>query len=339
MKRQYRTLIVMVVAVGTAALASFAVYRAVQSMPVREVEVASMQVVVAAEALPVGTRLDEKHLKVVDLAVPESRDRIVLGNGPLVDRGVITAIGENEPVTATKVASPEEGAGLPPIIPAGMRAISVRVNDVIGVAGFAVPGTRVDVVVTVDNGQGEPMSRTVVSHVQVLTAGTKFDQEKSKDGKPIPTSVVTLMVLPEDARADCPGLERRQDHARAAQPTRCGTDRHEGHPSRRLDARHRARTGHRSDASSRRRHQADPRRRRLPSTPSKRSALPNGVPRLSMSSNNRRSPYRRGLRRSHRPAAVGGGTGRPAADDDAQVKVTAGRSTIITRRSMSRASR
>ena len=64
MKRQYRTLIVMVVAVGTAALASFAVYRAVQRMPVREVEVASMHVVVAAEALPVGTRLTEKHLKI-----------------------------------------------------------------------------------------------------------------------------------------------------------------------------------------------------------------------------------------------------------------------------------
>jgi pilus assembly protein CpaB len=83
-----------------------------------------------------------------------------------------------------------------------MRAISVRVNEVIGVAGFAVPGTRVDVLVTVDGqgkGSDEPMTRTVVSRVQVLTAGTKFDQEKSKDGKPIPTSVVTLMVLPEDA--------------------------------------------------------------------------------------------------------------------------------------------
>jgi pilus assembly protein CpaB len=199
MKRQYRTLIVMVVAVATAGLASFAVYRAVQRMPVREVEVASMQVVVAAEALPVGTRLTEKQLKVVDWPSRSPVTGSFSEIGPLVDRGVITAIAENEPVTATKVASPEEGAGLPPIIPAGMRAISVRVNDVIGVAGFAVPGTRVDVVVTVDNPQGEPMSRTVVSHVQVLTAGTKFDQQNSKDGKPIPTSVVTLMVLPEDA--------------------------------------------------------------------------------------------------------------------------------------------
>ncbi len=199
MKRQYRTLIVMVVAVGTAALASFGVYRAVQRMPVREVEVASMQVVVAAEPLPVGTRLDARHLKVVAWPSRSPVSGSFAETGPLVERGVIVTIAENEPVTASKVASAEAGAGLPPIIPSGMRAISVRVNEVIGVAGFAVPGTRVDVVVTVDNPQGEPMTRTVVSHVQVLTAGTKFDQENSKDGKPIPTSVVTLMVLPEDA--------------------------------------------------------------------------------------------------------------------------------------------
>jgi len=64
-----------------------------------------------------------------------------------------------------------------------------------------VPGTQVDVLVTVRtaSSDNEPMTRTVVSHVQVLTAGTKMDQENAKDGKPIPTSVVTLMVLPEDA--------------------------------------------------------------------------------------------------------------------------------------------
>jgi pilus assembly protein CpaB len=83
-----------------------------------------------------------------------------------------------------------------------MRAISVKVNEVVGVAGFVVPGTIVDLLVTVRPSNApsdEPMTRTVVSKVQVLTAGTKFDQEKSKNGEPIPTSVVTLAVLPEDA--------------------------------------------------------------------------------------------------------------------------------------------
>jgi pilus assembly protein CpaB len=202
MKRQHRTLIVMGVAVATAALASLGMYRAVQRIPVREVEVASVHVVVAAEALPMGTRLDRKHMRVVAWPARNPVNGAFADPDKLLDRGVITPIGENEPITDTKVASVEAGAGLPPVIPSGMRAISVRVNEVIGVAGFVVPGTRVDVLVTVreaDKTSDEPMTRTVVSNVQVLTAGTKFDQENAKDGKPIPTSVVTLMVLPEDA--------------------------------------------------------------------------------------------------------------------------------------------
>jgi pilus assembly protein CpaB len=200
MKKEHRTLIVVMVAVLTAGLASFGVYRTVQALPVREVEVANMQVVVAAQALPVGIRITEKDLRVVAWPSRNPVKGSFTDPKKLVDRGVISSIGENEPVTETKVASLEAGAGLTPIIPSGMRAISVKVNEVIGVAGFVVPGTRVDVLVTLKGeGSEEPMTRAVVSHVQVLTAGTKMDQDKAKDGKPIPTSVVTLMVLPEDA--------------------------------------------------------------------------------------------------------------------------------------------
>jgi pilus assembly protein CpaB len=80
-----------------------------------------------------------------------------------------------------------------------MRAMSVKVNEVIGVAGFVVPGTKVDVLVTLGGRTDESMTRTVVSNVQVLTAGTRYDQEKAKDGEPIPSTVVTLMVTPPDA--------------------------------------------------------------------------------------------------------------------------------------------
>jgi pilus assembly protein CpaB len=80
-----------------------------------------------------------------------------------------------------------------------MRALSVRVNEVIGVAGFTVPGTRVDVLAMVREGASS-MSRIVVSNVQVLTSGTKYDQDQSrKDGQPIKTTVVTLAVTPSDA--------------------------------------------------------------------------------------------------------------------------------------------
>ena len=135
-------------------------------------------------------------------------------------------------MTATRVAGPESGAGLPPIIPAGMRAMSVRVNEVIGVAGFVLPGTRVDVLVAVaddgdDEQRQEPMARTVVSNVQVLTAGTRYDQEEAKDGKPQRSTVVTLAVLPADGERIALASDRRQDVAGAAQPARRGPGRHQ----------------------------------------------------------------------------------------------------------------
>ena len=120
----------------------------------------------------------------------------------VVNRGVILATAENEPLTEAKLAAVGSGAGLPPTIPEGMRAISVKVNEVIGVAGFVIPGTRVDVMVTVRRPGNDNTSQTrvVLSNVTVLTAGTRFDQERATaEGKAIPTSVVTLLLTPADA--------------------------------------------------------------------------------------------------------------------------------------------
>jgi pilus assembly protein CpaB len=120
-----------------------------------------------------------------------------------VNRGVIGSVSENEPLTDAKLAAVGSGAGLPPTITEGMRAVSIRVNEVVGVAGFVIPGTRVDVLVTVRAGQGansEPQTRVVLSNVQVLTAGTRFDHERATaEGKAIPAGVVTLLLTPPDA--------------------------------------------------------------------------------------------------------------------------------------------
>jgi pilus assembly protein CpaB len=202
MNRQTRTLLVVAGSLVVAAIATFAIFRAVQRIPARVVEVPSAQVVVAAETIPVGTLLEERHLRTVAWPARNPVDGAVADPKELIGRGAVVSIGVNEPITLTKVAGREAGSGLPPVIPAGMRAMSIRVNEVIGVAGFVVPGTRVDVVVTLNkNGEGQQdtMTRTVVSNVQVLTAGTKYDQEQArKEGKPMETSVVTLMVTPED---------------------------------------------------------------------------------------------------------------------------------------------
>lgn len=199
MNRNNRTLLVLVLSVCVAGAASFFVYQAVQRIPVREVEVKNYYVAVASKPLPVGTMLTPTDVKLV--AWPSSSP--VAGGYSTVEevtnRGLVSPVVENEPLTASKVASREAGAGLPPTITSGMRAISVKVNEVIGVAGFVVPGTRVDVVVTVSKREADSIARVVVTNVQVLTAGTKYDQEQAKDGKPVPSTVVTLLVTPEDA--------------------------------------------------------------------------------------------------------------------------------------------
>jgi pilus assembly protein CpaB len=198
MNRKYRTLVVLLVAVAVASGASYFVYRAVSNIPVREIEVKSYYVAIATKALPVGTMLVPGDVKLV--AWPASSP--VAGGytkvEEVVNRGLIAPVVENEPLTATKLAPIEAGAGLAPTIATGLRAISVKVNEVIGVAGFVVPGTRVDVVVTIGR-QEDSISRVIVSNVQVLTAGTKYDQDQAKDGKPVPSSVVTLLVTPPDA--------------------------------------------------------------------------------------------------------------------------------------------
>jgi len=200
MNRRNRTLVVLIVAIAVASGASYFVYRAVTNIPVREVEVRSYYVAVAAKSLPVGTMIAQSDVKLV----PWPAASPVAGGyskvEEVVNRGLISSVVENEPLTSTKLAVIEAGAGLPPTIATGMRAISVKVNEVIGVAGFVVPGTRVDVMVTLSNRQQQQdsLTRVVVSNVQVLTAGTRIDQENAKDGKPIPSTVVTLLVAPED---------------------------------------------------------------------------------------------------------------------------------------------
>ena len=200
MDRNKRTAVVVGVAVILATVASLGMYRIVSRIPAKTADVKTISVVVAQHPLKLGTRITTDHVKVVqwpaNAPVANSFSKIA----DVLDRGLISPVDENEPLTSSKLAALEAGAGLPPSIPPGMRAISVKVNEVVGVAGFVVPGTRVDVMVTLSGNTREDDSttRVVVSNVQVLTAGTRYDQEKAKDGAPIPSTVVTLLVTPED---------------------------------------------------------------------------------------------------------------------------------------------
>ena len=202
MNRGTRTLVVLAVAVIAAGVASYGVYAAIRSIPERRVEIATRYAVVAKTALPIGTRLTTDVVKVIPWPERAPLQGGFAETAQVVDRGLISAVVENEPLTESKLAAKGAGAGLPPTILPGMRAISIKVNDVINVAGFVVPGTRVDVLTTMarsSNGNEDPFSRVVVSNVQVLTAGTRYDQEDAKEGQSIRSTVVTLMVSPVDA--------------------------------------------------------------------------------------------------------------------------------------------
>src|SRR5688572_5074641 len=124
MNRNTRTLVVVSIAIITAAVASFGVYAAVKSIPVREVEVAHTYVAVATKNLPTGSRLTEQDVKLI--AWP-SKSPVAGGfakTDAVLQRGLMAPVLENEPLTESKLAPIEAGAGLPPTIPAGMRAMS-----------------------------------------------------------------------------------------------------------------------------------------------------------------------------------------------------------------------
>jgi pilus assembly protein CpaB len=200
MNRSTRTLIVVIIAVAVAALASFGVFRAIQKMPVREVEVRSLYQVVAARELAMGDLITKDDVKLVAWPASSPVDKGFTKIEDVVNRGLVDGIVANEPLTESKLAPLEAGGGLPPTITEGMRALSVKVNEVIGVAGYVVPGTRVDVIVTLSaRANNESMTRVVVSDVEVLTAGTRMDAAKARDGQPIAANVVTLLVTPDDA--------------------------------------------------------------------------------------------------------------------------------------------
>ena len=149
MSRNTRTLLVLGLALAVAAAASFMVYRAVQNIPVREVEVQSYFVAVAARPLPLGTMLTPADVKLVGVAGQRSQ---VAGGftkvEEVVNRGLIDSVAENEPITASKLAPSARAPGCPRRSPRACGPFPVRVNEVVGVAGFVVPGTFVDMILT-----------------------------------------------------------------------------------------------------------------------------------------------------------------------------------------------
>ncbi|HYM25359.1 MAG TPA: Flp pilus assembly protein CpaB [Vicinamibacterales bacterium] len=195
-----RVFMVMVMAVTVGSVFAFATYNYVQKVPPKTVTMPTRPVVVAAADLDVGAELGRDDIRIIDWPANAVPKDAFADPKDVMGRGLIMPVIQNEPILPMALSSTEAGAGLPPVIPPGLRAVSVRVNEVIGVAGYVLPGTHVDVVATVNpsDKHADITSKVILTNVQVVAAGTKIDRETDKN-KPTPVTVVTLLVAPEES--------------------------------------------------------------------------------------------------------------------------------------------
>src|SRR5687767_74480 len=195
-----RIFMVLALAIGIGGAFAYGTYQYIDNIPAPAAGIETRAVIVAVGPLDVGAELRADDLRAIEWPTSAVPEGAFATTKELLGRGVILPITANEPILPAKLASTGAGAGLPPAIPEGFRALSVRVNEVIGVAGYVLPGTRVDVVATVSPTQqtADMTSKVILTNVQVLAAGTKIERD-TKDNKPIPVTVVTLLVEPEEA--------------------------------------------------------------------------------------------------------------------------------------------
>jgi len=195
-----RVSVILLVALLVSGGATFVAYRMVASRAGHSVGGAT-QVVQAARALEIGTLIKDSDLKTGPWvgSVPSG---MATSKDSLVGRGVVASIYEGEPVMESGLAPTGAGAGLAATIPPGKRAVAVKVNEIVGISGFAVPGMKVDVLISgIPPGQAAVITgtqvKTILQNIEVLSAGQNY--QKDAEGKPVVVQVVNLLVTPEEA--------------------------------------------------------------------------------------------------------------------------------------------
>lgn len=190
-------------ALGSGLLAGYLALAYVSEEPPSLVaaEPSGTQVVIASRDLTTGHIVTREDLQVIDWPSKNVPEGFYAQPGDVIGRGVIFAVHRNEPLLAAKLAAKEAGGGLPLAIPEGKRAVSVEVDEVVGVAGFVLPGTRVDVLATVmpNTNRSETTTRIILQNIPVLTADQSYQQDPEEDPKVV--TVVTLLVSPDEAEA------------------------------------------------------------------------------------------------------------------------------------------
>lgn len=160
-------------------------------------KVSTTGVVVAAQDIEVGTRLTSKMLQVVEWPTTSPLKESFNSPDKITDRVVNTQVLRGEPIVATKLAPPGEKGGLSAVLEDGKRAVTVKVNEIVGVAGFALPGNYVDVMVNTPDEANNAVSKIVLERILVLAVAQ--DTSTGADAKPRIVNAVTLEVTPEQA--------------------------------------------------------------------------------------------------------------------------------------------
>ena len=160
-------------------------------------------VVVAKVEIPVGTRIIAEHLTVAQFTHNVTPQGAFATTDKLIDRVATVRISAREPVTESRLAPVGAAGGFSSVIPEGFRAMTVRVDDVVGISGFIMPGTLVDIVVVTQppksSGQQEMSSKIVLQNIKVLASGQNIYKPKNDRVVERAVRAVTLQVTPEQA--------------------------------------------------------------------------------------------------------------------------------------------
>lgn len=195
-----RLISVLLFALVVSAAASYILYRVISTQFANNQKAPTNRVLIATHNLENGALIKDVDVRMADWGGPVPMGAI-LKNEDAIGRGVVQQIYEGEPLLESRLAARGAGAGLAATIPPGMRAVAVRVNDIVGVAGFVIPGTKVDLLIagTPPKGNGGlgDVTKTLLQNVEVLSAGQSI--QKDAEGKPMSVGVVNMLVTPEQA--------------------------------------------------------------------------------------------------------------------------------------------
>jgi pilus assembly protein CpaB len=191
-----RLLVIRFLALVMGAFLSFLAYRNLQGGRGRAAS--GEDVFVATADLQVGAKIESKDIRYDHFDSRDVPAGVFHRRDKLIGRVVIQPIYRGEWILSSKLAGENSGYGLPSLIPPGMRAVSVRVNDTSSISGFVLPGTRVDVLLTSEPA-GSKQTTIVLENVMVLANGYKLEHDP-RGGEPISASVITLLVSPDDAQ-------------------------------------------------------------------------------------------------------------------------------------------